>query len=318
MSQYLFRRLLQVIIILLLVTILIFGAMHFLPGGPLLLFFNQYGLTQLTQQNLDHFIHQYGLDKPLVVQYVDWLKNLAHGEFGTSIVSHKKVSTLLAQSLPITLHLGILAAIISTFLGVLSGTVAAVRRGTWLDTIVTFFSNIGQTVPIFWLGILGIFVFGLSLHWLPLSGYTSPFTNFGLSVRQIIMPVACLCVIPLSYFSRQTRSSVLEVVRQDYVRTAFSKGLRERVVILKHVLKNSLIPVITLIGIQVPMIFGGEVLIETVFNIPGLGRLTVNAILGQDLSIVMACCLIISAMAVFSNLAVDISYAFIDPRIRYE
>ena len=318
MGAYIIRRLIQVVIILLIVTIIIFGAMQLLPGGPMLLYINQFGIDQLTQQDLDRFIHEYGLDRPVIVQYFDWFNDLLHADFGDSIVHRRPVSALLAQALPISLYLGFLAVVISSFFGITMGTIAAVRRGTWLDTVVTISANIGMTIPIFWLGVLTIYIFGLQLDWLPLSGYVSPFEDFLESTRRVILPVACLCVIPIASVARQTRSSILEVVRQDYIRTAMSKGLRERVVIIKHVMKNALIPIVTLIGIQVPLIFGGQVLIETVFNIPGLGRLTVNGVLGQDLSVVMACCLIIAIMTVFSNLIVDISYGWLDPRIRYD
>lgn len=318
MGAYIIRRLIQVIIILILVTIIIFGAMQLLPGGPLLLYINQFGIDQLNQQDLERFIIEYGLDRPVIVQYFDWLTDILSGDLGTSIVHHRSVGSLLAQALPISLYLGFLTVVISSFLGVTMGTIAAVRRGTWLDTVVTVIANIGMTIPIFWLGVLTIYIFGLQLDWFPISGYESPLEDFWESTRHVVLPVACLSVIPIASVARQTRSSILEVVRQDYIRTAMSKGLLERVVIIKHVMKNALIPIVTLIGIQVPMIFGGQVLIETVFNIPGLGRLTVNAVLGQDMSVVMACCLIISIMAVFSNLIVDISYGWLDPRIRYD
>ena len=175
-----------------------------------------------------------------------------------------------------------------------------------------------MTVPVFWLGVLGIYFFGLKLGWLPLSGYTSPFEDFWYSIKQLIMPVICLSVIPLASTARQTRSSVLEIVHQDYIRTAWSKGLKEGQVIIRHALKNGLIPVITLLGIQVPIIFGGSVLVETVFNIPGMGRLLVNSVIAQDYPIVQACVLIMAMMVVFSNLLVDLSYGWLDPRIRYD
>lgn len=162
-----------------------------------------------------------------------------------------------------------------------------------------------------------IYFFGLKLSWLPIQGYTSPFTDFWLSTQKLIMPVICLSVVSLASNTRQTRSSMLEVLHQDYVRTAWSKGLKEKDIIIRHTLKNSLIPIVTLAGMHIPIIFGGSVLIETVFNIPGMGRLMVNAVLAQDFAIVRTCFLLISAIVVFANLLVDISYSWLDPRIRY-
>jgi peptide/nickel transport system permease protein len=197
------------------------------------------------------------------------------------------------------------------------GVLAAIRRGSWIDTVVTTISNLGITIPVFWLGLLMMYVFGLKLGWLPIAGYTSPFEDFWMSTKQLVMPVACLAITSLAGTARQTRSSMLEVVRQDYIRTAWSKGLRERVVIVRHALKLSLIPVITLMGIGVGMIFGGSVLVETVFAIPGIGRLLATSIFAQDYTVIQSGTLVISVIIVLSNLIVDISYGWFDPRIRY-
>jgi peptide/nickel transport system permease protein len=197
------------------------------------------------------------------------------------------------------------------------GLLAAIRRGTWLDNVITPLTYLGVTVPVFWLGILMIYLFGLKLHWLPISGYTSPFDNFWLSTRQAVMPVFCLSVFSLAANARQMRSAMLEVIRQDYIRTAWSKGLSERVIILRHALKNSLIPVITLIGMGVGIVFGGSVLVETVFAIPGVGRLMVNSIFAQDYVVVQAITFVIAIIVMIVNLLVDLSYTWFDPRIRY-
>jgi peptide/nickel transport system permease protein len=178
-------------------------------------------------------------------------------------------------------------------------------------------ANIGITIPVFWLGYLLIYTFGLKLGWLPIYGYTSPTKDFWLNTRQIIMPVICLAITGMAYTARQMRSAMLEVIRQDYIRTAWSKGLRERVVILKHALKNSLIPVITLMGIGVGLVFGGSVLVETVFAIPGIGRLLVSSVFAQDYQVVQSGTLVIAFIVILSNIIVDISYGWLDPRIRY-
>jgi peptide/nickel transport system permease protein len=252
-----------------------------------------------------------------MVQYFSWAMGIFRGDLGTSIYYHEDVGKLLLDRFPVTLHLGLLAFVFANILGVLMGGVAAIRRGTWIDTTATTLANIGITIPVFWLGMLMIYLFGLKLDWLPIAGYTSPLDDFWLSTKQAIMPVTCLTITGLAYTARQMRSSMLEVIRQDYIRTAWSKGLSERIVIAKHALKNSLIPVITLMGIGIGMVFGGSVLVETVFAIPGIGRLLVNSVFAQDYQVVQSGTLIIAMVVVLANLLVDISYGWLDPRIRY-
>jgi len=203
-----------------------------------------------------------------MVQYVTWMTGIFRGDLGKSIYYHEDVGALLRDRFPVTLHLGLSAYILSSIGGIVLGGLAAIRRGTWIDTLTTTLANIGITIPVFWLGYMMILLFGLKLGWLPIAGYTAPLEDFWLSTKQAIMPVICLAITGLAYIARQMRSSMLEVIRQDYIRTAWSKGLSERVVINKHALKNSLIPVITLLGIGVGMVFGGSVLVETVFAVP--------------------------------------------------
>jgi len=261
--------------------------------------------------------HEYGLDKPVMIQYFDWFGGLFRGNLGTSIYYHEDVGKLLGDRFPITLHLGLVAFIISNIFGILLGLLAGIRRGTWLDAVSTTLANIGITIPVFWLGVLLIYTFGLKLHWLPIYGYTSPFEDFWLNTKQIIMPVICLAITGMAYTARQMRSAMLEVIRQDYIRTAWSKGLHERTIIMKHALKNSIIPVITLMGMGLGMVFGGAVLVETVFAIPGIGRLLVTSVFAQDYVVVQSGTLLIAAFIILCNLIVDISYGWLDPRIRY-
>ena len=302
---------------LIIVSILIFLIMHFLPGDPLLMFLARGDLNQVTEENLNALRHEFGLDKPIPIQYFDWINKLIHGDFGISIVYQDSVSKIIAERLPVTLHLGILAFILSTTLGIVAGIIAAINRGKWLDSLMTLLANIGITIPIFWLGILMIYYIGHKLSWLPIQGYISPIDNFWMSTKLVIMPVICLSITSMASKARQTRSSMLEVLQQDYIRTAWSKGLKEKVIVMRHALKNSLIPVITLVGMSIPIIFGGSVLIETIFNIPGMGRLLVNAVFDQDFAIVRACFLLLTTIVVLANLIIDISYTWIDPRIRY-
>jgi peptide/nickel transport system permease protein len=287
-----------------------------MPGDPILMFISQERYESFSQEQLELTRQEYGLDKSLPMQYVDWVKGLLHGDLGISLFYQKDVSDILAKRLPVTLYLGVVSFVIGTLLGILAGVISAVRRGKIMDLIMTLAANVGITIPTFWLAIVMIYVFGLKLGWLPIYGFTSPFENFVLSTRQIIMPVICLAIFTVGAVARQTRSSMLEVLRQDYVRTAWSKGLKERLIIEKHVLKNGLIPVVTLSGIQIGTILGGAVLIETVFNISGMGRLAVDALFSLDYSVVQAVVLLTAMMIVLTNLIVDISYGILDPRIR--
>ncbi len=317
MIAFFIRRFIQSIVVLFIVTVLVFLAMRLLPGDPIRMILTASSAEGLTEEQIAQVRHEYGLDRPLVVQYFSWVNDIFHGNLGKSILQMVPVSDEVFRRIPITLHLGVLAFILGLVIGIPLGIVSAVRRGTWLDTVVTTVANLGITVPAFWLGYLLIFAFAMYWPLLPVMGYTSPFTDFWLNTRQLIMPVFCLALFPIASITRQTRSSMLEVMRQDYIRTAWSKGLKERGVIMKHALKNGLIPIVTLAGLGVPMIVGGAVLIETVFNIPGMGRLVVTSVLNQDYPYVQGVILIISAAVVFVNFAVELTYGWLDPRIRY-
>jgi peptide/nickel transport system permease protein len=295
----------------------VFLTMHILPGDPILIFISSGELKQTSLQEIEALRHQFGLDKPLMRQYIDWFAGVVRGDFGISIVQREPVMKEIARRLPITFQLSLIALIISTIIGIPAGVVCAVRRGKWVDTLVTILANAGITIPVFWLGIMLIYLFALKLGWLPVQGYTSPFTDFGKSVKQMIMPVFCLSIFSISSITRQTRSSMLEVMRQDYIRTAWAKGLKERLVIMKHGIKNGLIPIVTLLGMSFSFIVGGSVLIENVFNIPGMSRLVVNAVFVQDYPVVQGFVLIIAVVVLVTNLIVDISYGWLDPRIRY-
>jgi len=273
---------------------------------------------EATPAQVEALRHELGLDRPFLVQYAHWFTNVLQGDFGRSIVYRDSVAKMIVKRLPVTFYLGLIALVISTLISIPAGIISAVRRGSFLDSVITVSANIGMATPIFWLGILGIYFFALRLGWLPVQGYTSPLNNFWLSTRQVIMPSICLGILPLASLTRQTRSSMLEVIRQDYIRTARSKGLKERSVITGHALKNAIIPVITLLGLQVRNLVGGSVLVETVFNIPGMGRLMVTGVFDKDFPVVQGCILVIALVVALANLVVDISYGFFDPRIRNE
>jgi peptide/nickel transport system permease protein len=315
---YVIRRLFMAVIIIILVTILVFSAIRLLPGDPLIIFLGQNAnIAQMPQERIDQLRHEYGLDKHPVVQYLDWIKGVLHGDLGRSITYRDNVGTLMRQRFPITIHIGLTAFILGNIIGIMIGIIAALRRATWIDSVATVASYIGITIPVFWLGLLLMYVFGLKLGWLPLTGYISPFVDFWQSTKHIIMPVICEMITGLAVIARQMRSSMLEVSRQDYIRTAWAKGLRERYIVGKHMLKNSLIPIVTLLGMGIGIIFGGSVLVETVFAIPGVGRLLVTSVFQQDYVVVQSGVLVISTIVIMSNLIVDISYGWLDPRIRY-
>jgi peptide/nickel transport system permease protein len=318
MKTFIIRRFIHAIIVLILVTLIVFLAMRILPGDPIYMIMTEGQMTDISQEEIEVARHEYGLDRPLMVQYFDWLGGVIRGDLGTSLMQRLPVTYMLGHGIPITLNIGLLAFIISLILGIPAGVICAIRRGKWLDTVVTILANIGITVPTFWLGIMLIYLFALKLGWLPVQGYVSPFTDFSQNIKLIVMPVVCLAIFPISAVARQTRSSMLEVIRQDYIRTAWSKGLKEQVVITRHALKNGLIPVVTLLGVSLSYIIGGSVLIEIVFNITGVGRLLVNAVFAYDYTLVQGCVLFVAIAILFINFIVDISYAWLDPRIRYE
>jgi peptide/nickel transport system permease protein len=250
-------------------------------------------------------------------KYVNWAWGILHGNLSTSIYYHENVGVLMKVRFPITLNLGVLALILNIVVGVLMGMAAAVRRGTWIDYFSTFLANIGICIPVFWLALLLIYLLGLQLHWLLISGYTAPSKDFWLNSREIIMPVFYMAIAGLSGKAGLTRSAMLEVMHQDYIRTAWSKGLRERVVIMRHALKDGLIPIVTVLGMGIGMVFAGSVIIEIIFAIPGIGRLMVSSLFAYDYVVIPSSTLVMGTIIVFVNLAVELSYVWLDPRIRY-
>ena len=314
MAKFILRRSLQTVIVLILVCLIAFSILHMMPGDPALIILGE----DASQAQIDALRLELGLDQPVLVQYARWFTNMLHGDFGRSILYHEDVSDLIATRLPITLHLSLVAFVLSALIGIPAGVLSAVRRGDLTDSLISVSANIGIAVPIFWLGILGIYLFSLKLGWLPVQGYTSPFDDLWLSTKRLVMPAACLSVVPIAVLARQTRSSMLEALHQDYIRTARAKGLSENAVITGHGLKNAIIPVVTLLGLQARNLVGGSVLVETVFNVPGMGRLMVSGVFNQDYLVVQAGIIVIGIVVAVANLAVDISYGYLDPRIRHE
>jgi peptide/nickel transport system permease protein len=296
------------------VTIVSFLLLQLTPGDPAAAMLG----TDATLEQIHALQKELWLDRPVPVQYVHWLSNAIRGNLGVSIMYRDPMSEIFAARLPVTLYLSAVALVVSTILGIAAGIVCAIRRGGFLDQIVSLCANVGYAVPVFSLGILGIYLFGFRLGWLPIQGWVSPFDDLWDCCKHAVMPVILLAIPGIAVLARQTRSSMLEVIHQDYIRTAVSKGLSERAVIMRHALKNTLIPVVTLLGLQVRILIGGSVLTETVFNIPGMGRLLVAGALNKDFLVVQGGVLLIGTVVCLVNLLVDISYGWIDPRFKYE
>lgn len=312
MAKYIIRRFSQMILVLLLLTIFCFSILHALPGNPVLTILG----NDATAEEIERLTVQLGYDKPIHIQYFTWLGGVLKGDFGESLIYREKVIDLILNSLPATIHIGILAFLISLIIGIPLGVIAAVKRGSWIDSLTTILANFAMAVPSFWLAILGIYFISLKLSLLPVQGYVPLTEDFWQSTRYVIMPSIILGFSSLGILARQTRSSMLEIIRQDFIRTARSKGLKQSVIIVKHALKNAIIPVVTLAGLMLPNIIGGSVIIEQVFNINGLGRLLLQSVFNQDIVVVMACLILMGVVVTLANLIVDISYGYLDPRIR--
>ncbi len=314
MGHYIVKRVGQMAVILLLISIFVFLLMSFIPGDPVYAMMGE----EVSQEEYDRVYHELELDKPVMVRYVSWLTKAFRGNLGQSTQFHKPTVDVLSERVPVTLYLSFIAFIISVPLGILFGVISAVFRGKAADNVVTLLANITACLPQFWIGVLVMYVFSLKLGWLPSYGFTFPWDDFSASMRQTAMPLFCLALGGIATTTRQTRSSMLEVIRQDYVRTARSKGLTEKKVIFVHALKNGLIPVITILGMRLGAMLGGSMFVESVFSIPGMGSLFVKAITSRDMPVVQACVLITAVVACVVNLLTDILYAVVDPRIRVE
>ncbi len=317
MGTYIIRRILQMMLVLWIVTITVFFMVRLLPGDPIFMYLTRQDMEEITQEQVDQLRHNLGLDRSMIVQYLDWIAHVFEGDLGTSIIHRGKVMDDIKRRLPITMYIGGLAFIISILIGIPLGVIAAVRRGTWMDNILTSLGNLGVTVPSFLVAVLLLYLFGYKLNLLPIFGYVSPFKDLWGNIQRIILPVFCSAIAPIASGVRLTRSSMLEVMHQDYIRTAWSKGLKERMIIFRHALKNGLIPVVTLKGMTLAMIVGGSVIIETVFSIPGMGRLAVEGLFSQDYPVVQGVLLVGGTVTLIANLLVDLSYGWLDPRIRY-
>jgi ABC-type dipeptide/oligopeptide/nickel transport system permease component len=305
MIRFLTRRFLKAILVLVGVTFFSFG-MIFLNGDPATLMAGE----SWTQQDLQNFRHAMGFDRPWPVQYVEFVSKAVHGDFGVSLRQRQPAMELVLQRMPATLQLALAAMLLSIVIAFPIGIVSAVRRNSIWDQMARFLALLGQAMPVFWLGIMLILVFAVRLRWFPVSGRGS--------WQSLVLPAVALSMYPLARNIRMVRSSLLEVLRLDYIVTARAKGLSYNVVLVRHALRNALIPVVTLIGLDFGALLGGAIVTESVFAWPGVGRLTVQAIYGKDFPIVQAAVTVLAIIFILINLAMDIIYSFLDPRIKYE
>ncbi|WP_374292543.1 ABC transporter permease subunit [Paenirhodobacter enshiensis] len=335
MVRFLATKLLYLVPTFLGITLIAFGFVRVLPGDPVLLMAGERGITPERHAEL---AHQLGFDRPIWAQYFDFLTRLFHGDLGNSLVTKKPVLTEFFTLFPATLELALVAIILATVIGVPVGVLAAIKRGSWFDQMSMTTALVGFSMPIFWWGLLLIILFSSTLGWTPVSGrmgllyYFKPVTGFMLidsllsgqkgafasAVSHLILPSIVLATIPLAVIARQTRSAMLEVMGEDYVRTARAKGMPARRVVMVHALRNAMIPVITTIGLQIGVLMAGAILTETIFSWPGIGKWMVDAIGRRDYPVVQSGLLMIAVIVMAVNLLVDLTYGLINPRIRHK
>lgn len=311
MQRFLAQRLLLLVPTLLLASILIFGIIELAPGDPARMMLGPDATpAQVASERV-----QLGLDQPVPVRYVIWLGDVAHGNLGVSLVYDRPVTALVLEAFPNTLRLAVSALLLSVLLGFPMGMLAALRQNRPTDFILTSLASLGLAIPSFWLGILLILVFSVKLKWLPPSGVGTADQGFLVGLTYLVMPVVTIAVSNLAVFSRFVRSSMIDVLTADYVRTARAKGLGETAVVSRHALRNALLPVVTILGIQIGRLLGGAVITEAVFAYPGIGRLVVTSILNRDYPVVQATLMLVVLIFLATNLVVDFSYTFLDPRV---
>jgi len=315
LSAYALRRLLLAVPVLFGVSVLVFAVLHLAPGDPAAIMLG----AQATKEDVERLHRDLGLDQPLVIQYLHWIGQVAEGDLGRSIPLGRAVLPEVLLRFKATLVLTAGALVIAVFLGLAAGIISAVKQYSWLDRLSMGAAVTGVSLPVFWTGIMLIIIFALQLRWFPSSGMSSPYGSGVADILwHLVLPAVTLGTASAAALARLTRSSVLEIIRQDYVRSARAKGLAERAVIARHVLKNAINPIITVLGVQVGFLLGGAILTETVFSWPGLGSMMVRAIQARDYPLVQGGVLLIATTFVIVNLAVDLLYALFDPRIRYD
>ncbi|HEX3724120.1 MAG TPA: ABC transporter permease [Nitrolancea sp.] len=311
MLRYVIRRLLQGIVVIFLISIATFGILHLTPGDPVYILIGETGKTQLTPQQIQQIRHYWGLDRPLYVQYFTWIGHMAHGSFGESVIElGTPVNTMIWRAAPVTFKLNLFALIIAIGVAIPAGIAAGIKQYSILDYISNVGATLGVSLPSFWIALMVIILFALKLGWLPPFGVSS--------WKGYILPVFVLSIEQMAIITRLMRSTTIETLGQDFVRTARAKGLGETAVLARHVVRNSLLPVVTVIGYRLAFLLSGTIIVETVFAVPGIGQLFVNSVYHLDYQVVQAIVLILSVLVVLANLVTDLIYAYVDPRIRLQ
>jgi peptide/nickel transport system permease protein len=312
MLRFIFSRFGQTLAVLFMASVIIFALMRLVPGDPVLMMLGD----DFTQAAYERMKAQLGLDRPIAVQYVFWLRNVLQGDLGDSLLQHERVSLLVWEAFQPTLVLVVASLIAGILIAIPSGIVAAMRKDSAWDYGSMGFAIFVYSMPSFWKGIILIWIFSVYFRWFPAMGYVAPWTDLGDSLWKLVLPAFTLGTFFSGLVARIVRSSLLEVLSADYIKAARAKGVRQAPLVYRHALSNALIPVVTVIGLQFGALLGGAVLTETVFAIPGMGRLTVNAILNRDYAVVQGTILAGVLLVVVVNLLVDLTYAFLNPRIR--
>jgi peptide/nickel transport system permease protein len=317
LGNYIVRRLLGAIPLLLGVSIINFAIMRMTPGGPMAVYANY---PNMRAEDLERIEASLGLRDPIHLQYIKWLGGLVSGNWGISYINGRPVIDVIFERVPATITLMGAALLVTVVFGISVGTLSAVRRQSIADHLATIGALIGLSTPTFWLGLMVILLFAVHLRWLPSGGMFTLGEPFSLAdrLRHLIAPACVLGVVQVAIWSRYMRSSLLEVIGQDYIRTAHAKGLHNRTVFFRHALRNAILPIITLFGLQIPKLFGGALVTETVFGWPGIGRLYYDSLNNRDYGVLMGILMIIAVLVIVGNLFADIFYGIVDPRIRYE
>ncbi len=306
MLKYAIKRTILAVPVIISMTVIVFLILHLSPGEPIDLIVG----PNITPEVYESIRHKYGLDQPLIVQYFKFLGNLLKGDFGKSILQQRPVSEIIKQRLPITIRLGVTGFILSVVIAIPLGILAAVNRNTPIDYTCMTGAMLGMSLPTFWFGLLLLYFFAYKVRIFPVSGYGT--------WKHLVLPAFALGLTDAAITARMMRSSMLEVLKQDYIRTARSKGLAEKVVVYQHALKNAMIPIVTLLGMRIGWILGGSVVLETIFSIPGLGRLMIDSILSRDYPVVQGSMIVLTSAIILGNILADILYAVVDPRIKFD
>ncbi|HHV97540.1 MAG TPA: ABC transporter permease [Clostridiaceae bacterium] len=305
MLKYAVKRIVLMIPVIVIMTMFVFLIFYFAPGDPV----SRIAGPNATPEVYESIKRKYGLDQPFIVQYLRFVKSVIEGDLGVSILQGRPVIEMIKERLPVTLQIGLMGFLITFVIAIPAGVIAAVKKNTVVDYLCMLGSLLGMAIPTFWLGMLLLYVFAYKLRWFPISGDGT--------IKQIILPGFAIGLTNAAITARMVRSSMLEVLKQDYVRTARSKGLKEKTVIYSHALRNALIPIITLMGLKLGWIIGGSVALEIIFSIPGIGRLMVDSILARDYPVVQGSMIVLTSSIILANILADILYTVVDPRIRY-